>query len=764
MQKTIVGYPRIGANRELKFSTEAYLKGAVSYQSLGETAKSLRKRFWQTQIQKGIDMVPSGDFSLYDGMLDTAVLVGAVPRRFLDLKLDAAGTYFAMARGYQDETKDIKALAMKKWFDTNYHYIVPEISGEETFSLNGTQPFDLYMEAKQLGIETRPVLIGPFTFLKLSKLRGVRLEEIAGSLAAVYAAVFDRFEEMGTQWVQIDEPALAMDLTRAEIDAFQNIYADLLDRNCGLKVLLQTYFGDIRDIYPYLEELRFDGIGLDFVDGRYNLDLISKYGFPKGKKLFAGIVSGRNVWKNDFKKSLDLLGRLSISAGGEENLVLSTSCSLLHVPYTVAAEKRIDPQFADSLAFADEKLDELADLAFLFSFKNPDRHSKYIANKNALAARKNNPVCISPDVRKRVRDLKPLDFHRIMDFEKRRDLQKKVLNLPLLPTTTIGSFPQTGEIKSARKEYRSGAITRTKYHAFLKKKIREIIRFQEDIGLNVLVHGEYERTDMVEYFGRKLKGFLFTENGWVQSYGTRAVKPPIIFGDIWRAQPLTLTWSIFAQKQTIRPVKGMLTGPVTILNWSFAREDLDLKSIAYQLALAIGDEVSALEKSGIKIIQIDEAALREKLPLRKENWHREYLDWAIPAFRLTHAKASPATQIHTHMCYSEFEDIIDSIEDMDADVISIEAARSDFTILSFLKEHRFKLEIGPGIYDIHSPRIPPLEEMEGMIEHVLEYIDPEKVWVNPDCGLKTRNMDEAAPSIENMVRAAENVREKIKDS
>ena len=642
MQKTIVGYPRIGANRELKFSTEAYLKGTLSYQSLGETARSLRKGFWQTQKQKGIGMIPSGDFSLYDGMLDTAVLVGAVPRRFLDLKLDAAGTYFAMARGYQDETKDIKALAMKKWFNTNYHYIVPEISDEETFSLNGTQPFDLYKEAKELGIETRPVLIGPLTFLKLSKLYGVRFEEIAMRLATVYADVFKRFEELKVQWIQIDEPVLAMDLAPAEIDVFLKIYKELLGRGRGFKVLLQTYFGDIRDMYPYLEELGFDGIGLDFLDGPYNLDLISKYGFPKEKKLFAGVVSGRNVWKNDYKKSLSLLERLSMGTGGKENIVLSTSCSLLHVPYTVAGEKKIDPQFADSLAFADEKLDELADLAALISLKNPDSHSKYMTNQNTLAERKSNPACVSPDVRKRVRDLKPLDFHRIMDFKKRRELQKKVLNLPLLPTTTIGSFPQTGEIKAARKKYRSGTITRTKYHAFLKRKIREIIRFQENIGLDVLVHGEYERTDMVEYFGRKLEGFLFTENGWVQSYGTRAVKPPIIFGDIRRAQPLTLEWSIFAQKQTTRPVKGMLTGPVTILNWSFVREDLDLESIAYQLALAIGDEVCGLEKSGIKMIQIDEAALREKLPLRKENWHKEYLNWAIPAFRLAHAKANPA--------------------------------------------------------------------------------------------------------------------------
>lgn len=764
MQKTIVGYPRIGANRELKFSTEAYMKGAISHKSLCETARSLRKRHWKTQSRRGIDMIPSGDFSLYDGMLDTALLANAIPKRFADLGLDAAGTYFAMARGYQDDKKDIKAFSMKKWFNTNYHYIVPEINGNVAFSLSGTQPFDLYVEAKKLGIETKPVLIGPFTFLKLSKLCDITIEECAENLTAVYTAAFDRFQEMGVQWVQVDEPVLAMDLTRAEVDVFRKIYANLLGRSYSFEVQLQTYFGDIRDIYPYLEELRFNGVGLDFVDGPYNLELISKYGFPKGKKLFAGIVSGRNVWKNDFEKSLKLLGRLLTSAGGEENIVLNTSCSLLHVPYTVSAEKNIDLQFADSLAFADEKLEELADLAFLFSLENPARHPKYKKNQNMLAARKNNPVCVSPAVRRRVQELKPLDFYRNMNFEKRRDLQKNILKLPLLPTTTIGSFPQTGEIKSARKQYRSGAMTRAKYHAFLKSKIKEIIRFQEHVGLDVLVHGEYERTDMVEYFGRKLKGFLFTENGWVQSYGTRAVKPPIIFGDIRRAQPITLKWSIFAQKQTIRPVKGMLTGPVTMLNWSFAREDLDLRSIAYQLALAIGDEVADLEKCGIGIIQIDEAALREKLPLRKENWHKEYLDWAIPAFRLTNAKVNPTTQIHTHMCYSEFEDIIDSIEDMDADVISIEAARSDFTILSFLKKHRFKLEIGPGIYDIHSPRVPPQEEMEKLLEHILEYIDASKVWVNPDCGLKTREVDEVVVSLSNMVRAAETVRKKIADS
>ena len=757
MQTTIVGYPRIGADRELKFSTEAYFKNKLSYQELCLTAQKLRKQYWQTQKKKGIDMIPSNDFSYYDGMLDTALLVNAVPKRFQELELDPIQTYFAMARGYQQEEKDVKALAMKKWFNTNYHYIVPEIGKDTKFCLNGMQPFDLYAEAKEQGIETRPVLIGPFTFLKLSNLQETTAEECADALSSVYSEVLNRFEDLHVQCVQIDEPILVTDLKQRDIELFKGIYEKLLGRKYGFEIYLQTYFGDIRNIYADLFTMQFDGVGLDLADGPYNMELIRKHGFPSDKKMLAGLVCGRNIWKNDYCKTLETIKELS-NYVPENQIILSTSCSLLHVPYTVSAEPDIDPAFKESLAFADEKLTELTELALLSSHENYTVHKKYIANKNTIQARKRHPDCVSPEVRKRVAGLKPHDFMRKFDFEVRRGIQKDYLKLPVLPTTTIGSFPQTDDIKKARKDLREGRITQENYRSILKTKIKELIHFQEIIDLDVLVHGEFERTDMVEYFGRMLKGFLFTENGWVQSYGTRAVKPPIIFGDIWREYPMTLEWSIYAQKQTSRPVKGMLTGPITILNWSFPREDLELKDIALQIALALSDEVADLEASGIRVIQIDEAALREKLPLRKENWYKEYLDWAIPAFRLTHARVSPLTQIHTHMCYSEFEDIIDAIEKMDADVISIESARSDFSILKSLKAHRFRLEIGPGLYDIHSPRVPSQEEIEEKIRNILTYVDADKVWINPDCGLKTREVDEALPSLVNMVDAAKNIR------
>ncbi|MBV4419715.1 5-methyltetrahydropteroyltriglutamate--homocysteine S-methyltransferase [Clostridium tyrobutyricum] len=773
-KSTIVGYPRIGANRELKFAVESYFNGNIDSNELFSTGKKLREEYWSKQKESGLDIIPSNDFSYYDNMLDMAFLLNIIPQKYKDLGLSPLDTYFAMARGYQNNSKDIKALPMKKWFNTNYHYIVPEIDEDTSFSINDTKPFDLYRESKEFNMETKPVIIGIFTFLKLSNLKGnTKFEHCLNKLANVYIDILDKFQQEGIKSLQIDEPILVTDLTEYEIELFKNVYDKILNKKYNFKTLLQTYFGDIRDIYENLQDLKFDEIGLDFVEGKENITLLQKYGFPDNKILIAGIVNGKNIWRNDYKHSIELINNIGKYIDTNK-IYISTSCSLLHVPYTVKPEGHIDDknigkvdnlinmsEYIESLSFAEEKLSELSEIKELLEFKNYEKQIKYIKNQNILKRKRENPLCYNKEIRTNINNLKPEDFTRNDSLEYRKKVQNNIFKLPLLPTTTIGSFPQTHEIKKLRKDLRENTITKEKYKNQIREKIKEVLKFQEDIGLDVLVHGEYERADMVEYFGRLLDGFLFTKNGWVQSYGTRAVKPPIIYGDVKRTAPMTLDWIKFAQDQTDKPVKGMLTGPITILNWSFPREDLDLEQIAYQIGLAIGEEVLDLESEGIKIIQIDEAALREKLPLRTKDWHKKYLDWAIPAFRLTNSKVKSETQIHTHMCYSEFSSIVQEIKDMDADVYSIEAARSDFSILDFLKNNNFKSQIGPGIYDIHSPRIPSIEELEKSIKIMLDKIDCDKLWINPDCGLKTRGIDEAKKSLINMVLAAKNIRKKL---
>ena len=773
-KSTIVGYPRIGVNRELKFAVESYFKGNIDSNELFSTGKKLRDEYWSKQKESGLDIIPSNDFSYYDNMLDMAFLLNIVPQKYKDLGLSPLDTYFAMARGYQNNSKDIRALPMKKWFNTNYHYIVPEIDQNTIFSINDTKPFDLYRESKELNIETKPVIIGIFTFLKLSNLKGnTTFEHCLNKLANIYIDILDKFQQEGIKYLQIDEPILVTDLTEYEIELFKNVYDKILNKKYSFKTLLQTYFGDIRDIYENLQNLKFNGIGLDFVEGKKNLTLLQKYGFPDNKILIAGIVNGKNIWRNDYKHSIQLMNNIGKYIDTNK-IYISTSCSLLHVPYTVKPEGHIDDknigkvdnlinmsEYIESLSFAEEKLNELSEIKELLKCKDYEKQSKYIKNQDILKRKRQNPLCYNKEIRTNINNLKPEDFTRKDSLEFRKKVQNNTFKLPLLPTTTIGSFPQTHEIKKLRKDLRGNTITKENYENQIMEKIKEVLKLQEDIGLDVLVHGEYERADMVEYFGRLLDGFLFTKNGWVQSYGTRAVKPPIIYGDVKRTAPMTLDWIKFAQDQTDKPVKGMLTGPITILNWSFPREDLDLKQIAYQIGLAIGEEVLDLESEGIKIIQIDEAALREKLPLRTKDWHKKYLDWAIPAFRLTNSKVKSETQIHTHMCYSEFSSIVQEIKDMDADVYSIEAARSDFSILDFLKNNNFKSQIGPGIYDIHSPRIPSIEELEKSIKIMLDKIDCDKLWINPDCGLKTRGIDEVKKSLINMVLAAKNIRKKL---
>jgi 5-methyltetrahydropteroyltriglutamate--homocysteine methyltransferase len=680
-------------------------------------------------------------------------MLNAVPERYRDLKLDGIADYFAMARGYQGTNGDVKALAMKKWFNTNYHYLVPEIEDGTQIRLNGTKALGEFEEAKALGIVTKPVVTGAFTFLKLARFPGEKTaEDFADSVAAAYSELLEKLAAAGVEWVQFDEPILVKDQTPDGLALFKRLYEGILNAKGSVKILLQTYFGDIRDSYQEVTALGFDGVGLDFIEGKESLDLLQKNGFPDDKVLFAGVVNGKNVWRNHYAKTLPLLGEIGKYA---KNIVIGTSCSLLHVPFTVESETNLDVSYKKHLAFAVEKLQELADLKKLASSGTPEKEKEYAAN---AALFQNTRHGGNEAVRAKVASLSPKDFTRLPAFAEREKLQKSSFRLPLLPTTTIGSFPQTADVRANRSAYKKGRISKEEYVAFNKRKIAECIALQEKIGLDVLVHGEFERNDMVEYFGEHLDGFLFTEKAWVQSYGTRCVKPPIIWGDVARRRPITVGYSKYAQSLTKQYVKGMLTGPVTILNWSFPREDIPLKECAFQIALAIREEVLDLEANGIKIIQIDEAALREKLPLRKVDWHKEYLDWAIPAFRLVHSGVKPETQIHTHMCYSEFGDIIKDIDDMDADVITFEASRSDLAILTALNKSGFKTEVGPGVYDIHSPRVPSKEEIVAALHKMLKKIPKEKLWVNPDCGLKTRGTKETVPSLEHLVEAAKEVR------
>ncbi|MDR2047597.1 MAG: 5-methyltetrahydropteroyltriglutamate--homocysteine S-methyltransferase [Clostridiales bacterium] len=820
----VIGFPRIGEMRELKFAAEKYFRGEIGEDELMETAKTIRKKHWLLQAQSGIDYITVGDFSFYDNLLDAAALFNCVPKRYKLDGLTPLGEYFAMARGYQGYKGDVKALAMKKWFNTNYHYIAPEIDGDTEIKLIGSKLSDEYAEARALlfapgfysadggavgadtgggngikpkwtelpgergekridGIRIVPAVIGGFTFVKLARLKGVTAAAALSRLADAYSALIEKLAAAGADCVRFDEPFLATDLEPLDVELFTRFYAKPLAARRkfkDFKVYIQTYFGDIRDCYRETAALDFDGIGLDFTEGE-NLGLLEKYGFPKDKTLFAGVVDGKNIWKTDYKKTLALISDIKKCA---DDTVISTSCSLLHVPYSVKNESKLSAECAGYFAFAAEKLTEIRDLArgggagyaknvALFdnfrSFRNKflfcadDRSAKNAFKLNeenfgaqpALGAGSDNGI-----LRKNA-GLNTADFERRPALAVRRAIQKRALNLPPLPTTTIGSFPQTADVKNARAAFKRGELTEEEYAAFNRKKIAECIALQEKIGLDVLVHGEYERNDMVEYFGERLEGFVFTENAWVQSYGTRTVKPPIIFGDIRRVKPITVEYVVYAQSLTEKPVKGMLTGPITILNWSFPRPDAPLEESAFQIALAIREEALDLERNGIKIIQIDEAALREKLPLRKADRRTKYLDWAIPAFRLTHSGLKPETQVHTHMCYSEFGGIIKDIEAMDADVISFEASRSGLDILDAPEWNGFAAEVGPGVYDIHSPRVPSVSEIKNALSGMIRKIGADKLWVNPDCGLKTRGELETEASLKNLTTAARKTRETL---
>ena len=758
MNSSVIGFPRVGKLRELKFASEKYFKQEISTEELEQVAKGLREMHWNLQQAAGISHIPSNDFSYYDNVLDLTVLLNALPENYRQLGLSERDTYFAAARGYQGVAGDAKALAMKKWFNTNYHYLVPELSDNTEIKLVGDKPFVEYEEAKAIGVLTKPVLIGGFTFLKLAKYKGSKtINDFADQVADAYIAILDRFNEQGVEWVQFDEPSLVTDLTQEDVALFTALYEKVLAHKGNVKVLLQTYFGDIRDSYEEVVGLDFDGIGLDFIEGKQTVELLERYGFPADKTLFAGVLNGKNIWKSDYKKVITLVNGLKKYSN---DIVISTSCSLLHVPYTLENETSLPEEVSQYFAFAKERLQEIKELTELIgtSGSGYEEQAAYLANQKVFSA---DRVYEDKHVQASVASLTERDFVRNVPRQKRRAIQKEKLQLGLLPTTTIGSFPQTREVKQNRSKYRKGAISKAEYDENIKGFIKECIDLQEELGLDVLVHGESERNDMVEFFGENLAGYVFTEKAWVQSYGTRCVKPPIIFGDIRRENPITVFYSEYAQSLSDKPVKGMLTGPVTILNWSFPREDISLREMAFQIGLAIREEVLDLEEAGIKIIQIDEAALKEKLPIRREEWASEYLDWAIPAFRLCHSGVRPETQVHTHMCYSEFEEIVKDIDNMDADVISFEASRSKLTIIDALKANQFETEVGPGVYDIHSPRVPSVEEMVVVLKNALTKIDEENLWINPDCGLKTRGIKETRESLANLVAAAKIIKDAV---
>ncbi len=752
MEYTIIGFPRIGEKRELKKNTEVYWKNEINKDEYLKRVNEQLDKQSKIESSYNLSSIPVLDFSLYDIVLDTIFTIGAIPKKYLDLNLDNLDTYFALGRGYQNVNGDVKALAMKKWFNTNYHYLVPEIDDNTSFKLNIN-----YLKDRLFNIDIknkRPVIIGPFTFLKLAKYKGKKnINDFVSNIINVYKDYLNELAKISDEWIQIDEPYLVKDLTNDDIKLFNYIYDDLLKTKSN-KILLQTYFGDVRDNYNDLIKLPFDGIGLDFIEGYETLNLIKNNGFPKDKILFAGVVNGKNVWKCNYQKTIELINEIKKYA---DNIILSTSCSLLHVPYTTKNETKLSKDVLNSLSFAYEKLNELKELAYLveIDYENNDLFKNNQEIFKSLSHNRDKAVL------NRVNNLKESDFKRSINRKERQEIQRKVLNQGLLPTTTIGSFPQTSEVKQNRSLLKKGLINFDEYNNNIKKYIKDCIELQEKIGLDVLVHGEFERNDMVEYLGENLDGFIFTENGWVQSYGTRGVKPPVVYGDIKRSKPFTVDYIKYANSLTKKDVKGMLTGPVTILNWSFPREDITIKETMYQIALALQDEVLDLEKAGVRIIQIDEAALREKLPLRKCDWYSKYLDFAIPAFRLTNSKVKPETQIHTHMCYSEFEDIITAIDNMDADAITFEASRSEYTILNCIKESNFETEVGPGVYDIHSPRVPSVDEIKGIIKKMLNYIGIKNLWINPDCGLKTRGNKETTESLINLVEATKEIKKEL---
>ncbi|KAK9224889.1 hypothetical protein WN943_009928 [Citrus x changshan-huyou] len=789
MASHVVGYPRMGPKRELKFALESFWDGKSSADELQNVAADLRASIWNQMADAGIKFIPSNTFSYYDQVLDTTAMLGAVPPRYSwnggEIGFDV---YFSMARG----NASVPAMEMTKWFDTNYHYIVPELGPDVNFSYASHKAVQEYKEARALGMETVPVLVGPVSYLLLSKpAKGVEksfsLLSLIDKIIPVYKEVVAELKAAGATWIQFDEPTLILDLDSHKLQAFSDAYSELQSSLSGLNVLIETYFADVpAETYKILTSLKgVTGFGFDLIRGTKTLDLI-KTEFPLGKYLFAGVVDGRNIWANDLASSLTTLQDLAGTVG-KDKVVVSTSCSLLHTAVDLENETELDQEIKSWLAFAAQKVVEVNALAKALSGQKDEAY--FSSNAAAQASRKSSPRVTNEAVQKPAAALKGSDHRRATNVSARLDAQQKKLNLPNLPTTTIGSFPQTMDLRRVRREFKAKKRVLLLFHILLlnfhhfqivfhklvfyfriseddyvktiKEEINNVVKLQEELDIDVLVHGEPERNDMVEYFGEQLSGFAFTVNGWVQSYGSRCVKPPIIYGDVSRPKAMTVFWSSMAQSMTKRPMKGMLTGPVTILNWSFVRNDQPRFETCYQIALAIKDEVEDLEKSGITVIQIDEAALREGLPLRKSE-QDFYLKWAVHSFRITNCGVQDTTQVHTHMCYSNFNDIIHSIMDMDADVITIENSRSDEKLLSVFREGvKYRAGIGPGVYDIHSPRIPSTEEIADRINKMLAVLESNILWVNPDCGLKTRKYSEVKPALSNMVAAAKLLRTQL---
>ena len=752
-----LGFPRIGIRRQLKTALERYWAGQSSAEELFQHAAEIRRQHWQMQRDAGIEHIPSNDFSLYDHVLDTAAMVGCVPARFAwtgrQVEID---TYFAMARG----SNGAAPLEMTKWFDTNYHYLVPEFEPGMTFKVASSQAVEHFVEALKLGITTRPVLLGPISFLCLgkSKAAGFRAMSLLPGLLPVYRQVISELAAVGAKWIQIDEPILVTDLPGDVLDELPTAYEQLAAAAPNAQLCLTTYFGALGDYLPHVLRLPVAAVHLDLVRAPRQLQAALEL-VPDRMMLSLGVVDGRNIWRTDLERALAMV-EAAVNRMGKDRVLIGPSCSLLHCPIDLDEETHLDAEMRSWLAFAKQKLGEVAALTEAVNRGRQAAAAAIAASSAAMASRARSQRIHNPAVKQRLAALTPEMFCRPSPDHIRRQKQREKLKLPLLPTTTIGSFPQTSEIRKARAALKNGSWTQQQYEQFCREQIAAVVRIQEELGLDVLVHGEPERNDMVEYFGEQLEGFVFTRNGWVQSYGSRCVKPPVIFGDVCRRRPMTVAWSTYAQSLTAKPMKGMLTGPITILQWSFVRDDIPRRETAFQIALAIRDEVADLERAGIDVIQIDEPALREGLPLRQAE-RGEYLRWAVDAFRLASAVASDQTQIHTHMCYGEFADIIQSIAELDADVISIEAARSDMELLDAFSRHAYPRDIGPGVYDIHSPLVPSTEQIIARLRKALRCLKAEQLWVNPDCGLKTRGWPETRAALQNMVAAARALRHEL---
>lgn len=770
MQTHNLGYPRIGSQRELKRASELYWAGKLSPHELMQAGSAIRRQNWALQKKAGIDLIPCNDFSFYDQVLDTSIMVGAIPERFHDLatekQLPQIDLLFAMARGYQQDGYDITAMEMTKWFDTNYHYIVPEFTATQTFSLFSNKLLLDFLEAKEIGVAAKPVLLGPVSFLLLGKEKepGFNRITLIDKLLPVYLELLEKLEKAGAYYVQMDEPCLSLDLTDMERKAFQKVYQEIRNRRPDLRIILASYFECYGENLECVLRLPVHVLHLDLVRCPAQLDDVLNTSFVQSHGILSlGLVDGRNIWKNDFEKSLEVV-RTAVAVVGAERVWLAPSCSLLHVPCDLdleTNEKVLTPEIKQWMSFAKQKLNEVVALKKLSQdISEPDLNQYLEASRAAALTRATSALIHDQRVKARLNAITGQEVDRNSTFAERKKEQREHLRLPLFPTTTIGSFPQTAEVRSWRAQWKKKALTQEEYDKRIARETEKAIRWQEEIGLDVMVHGEFERNDMVEYFGEQLKGFVFSQHGWVQSYGSRCVKPPIIYGDVSRPLPMTLRWTAFAQSLTNKPVKGMLTGPVTILQWSFVRNDQPRRVTCNQIALAIRDEVMDLEQAGIGIIQIDEPAIREGLPLRRAN-REAYLEWAVKAFRMAAATVKNRTQIHTHMCYSEFNDMISHIAAMDADVITIECSRSQMELLDAFAEFRYPNEIGPGVYDIHAPRIPSRTEMVRLMEKAGEVIPADQLWVNPDCGLKTRGWPETKAALIEMVEAARMLRASV---